>query len=292
MTSPAPVARRLGLHRSATQSPTYTVSTYTVFRFVTLAAFIIVLAFPILWLVLASLKLDVDIYNPAKTFNFTPTLENFGTVFGKDSFLPFFFNSFVIGTVSTAASLALGVPAAYAMSRFSMRSSASVVLLARIIPSISLIVPWYFIFANLRLVGGYGAVILSHMFLSVPLIVWILMSFFDGLPVEIEEAAQVDGLTAIGAFFRISLPLSAPGIATAGILAFIFSWNQFLFSLILTGSSTKTLPVAILNFIGYASIDWGGLMAASTAITMPIIVISIFAQKYVVSGLTAGASKG
>lgn len=282
-----PFPRRVGLHRGATQSPTY-----TIFRFLTLAAVIIVLLFPIIWLVLASLKQDVDIYNPAKTFIFTPTLENFGRVFGENSFLPFFVNSFIIGAVSTAASLALGLPAAYAMSRFTMRRSASVVLLARIIPSISLIVPWYFIFANLGLVGGYGAVILSHMFLSVPLIVWILMSFFDGLPIDLEEAAQVDGSTAIGAFFRISLPLSAPGIATAGILAFIFSWNNFLFSLILTDSSTRTLPVAILGFIGYANIDWGGLMAASTAITVPIIVIAIFAQKYVVSGLTAGGTKG
>jgi multiple sugar transport system permease protein len=265
---------------------------YSVFRVVALAVVVVGLAFPIVWMILASLKSNIDIYDATKTFAFVPTLNNYGTVFGEQNFLPFFWNSFVVGASSTGLSLALGLPAAYAMSRFMMRRSANTVLLARIIPAISLIIPWYFIFANLGLVGGYGAMILAHMFSSVPLIVWILISFFDGQPIDLEEAAQVDGLTPIGAFFRISLPLSAPGIATAGILAFIFSWNNFLFSLILSGSQTKTLPVAIMNFIGYASIDWGGLMAASTAITVPIIVMAVFFQKYVVSGLTAGATKG
>ena len=103
---------------------------------------------------------------------------------------------------------------------------------------------------------------------------------------------MVDGLTPIGAFRRITLPLSVPGIATAGILAFIFSWNNFMFALVLSGAQTKTLPVAIFNFVGYASIDWGGLMAAATVVTVPIMVIALFTQKYIVSGLTAGATKG
>lgn len=265
---------------------------YRIFRVAALATVVIVFVFPMIWLVLASLKSSIDIYSPDRTFLFAPTLKNYSTVFGEQNFLPFFRNSLIVGGVSTFLSLVLAAPAAYAMSRFRMTKSASTVLLARVIPSISLIVPWYFIFARLDLVGGYGAMIVSHMFLSVPLIVWILISFFDGLPEELEEAAQVDGLTPIGAFLRISLPLAAPGIATASILAFIFSWNNFLFSLILSGSSTKTLPVAIFNFIGYASIDWGGLMAASVAITVPIIAMAIFAQRYVVSGLTAGATKG
>ena len=265
---------------------------YPVFRVCAIAVIVIVFIFPIIWLFLAAFKSDIDIYNPAKTFIFTPTLDNFRTVFGTANFLPFFRNSFIVGVVSTALSLLLALPAAYVMSRFNMTKSASTVLLARVIPSISLIVPWYFIFAQLHLVGGYGALVISHMFLSVPLIVWILISFFDSLPEELEEAAQVDGATPIGAFLRVSVPLSAPGIATASILAFIFSWNNFLFSLILSGSGTKTLPVAIFNFIGYASIDWGGLMAASAAITVPIVAIAIFSQRYVVSGLTAGATKG
>ena len=130
------------------------------------------------------------------------------------------------------------------------------------------------------------------MFVALPLIVYIMMGFFDGLPVELEESGQVDGLTPIGSFWYLMLPLSTPGIATAGILSFIFSWNNFLFALVLSSSSTKTLPVAIYDFIGYASIDWGALMAASTVVTLPIMIMSLFAQKYIVSGLTAGATKG
>uniref|UniRef100_UPI003514F8CE carbohydrate ABC transporter permease n=2 Tax=Bacillati TaxID=1783272 RepID=UPI003514F8CE len=133
---------------------------------------------------------------------------------------------------------------------------------------------------------------LSHMFVSLPLILYIMMSFFDQLPEELEESAQVDGLTAIGAFYRITLPLSVPGIATATILSFIFSWNNFMFALVLAGQSTKTLPVAIFDFIGYASIDWGALMAASVVVTTPIMLIALFTQRYIVSGLTAGATKG
>jgi multiple sugar transport system permease protein len=178
------------------------------------------------------------------------------------------------------------------MSRFTMHRSALVVLMARIIPGVSLLVPWYYVFSNLRMVGGLGVLILSHMFVALPLIVYIMMSYFDSTPLELEEAAQVDGLTPIGAFTRITLPLSLAGIATAGILSFIFSWNNFMFALVLSGANTKTLPVAIFNFVSYASIDWGGLMAAATVVTIPIMVIALFTQKYIVSGLTAGATKG
>lgn len=265
---------------------------YPVFRAVMIVVIILVLVLPIVWMLLASLKTTVDIYQPARVLDFTPTLDNYTRVFAQQNFLLFMFNSFVVASVSTVLSMIIGLPAAYAMSRFLMRRSAAWVLLARIIPGISLLVPWYIIFAGMGLVGGYGALILSHMFVSLPLIVWILMSFFDGLPIELEESAQIDGLTPIGAFLRISLPLSTPGIATSGILAFIFSWNNFIFALVLSSESTKTLPVAIFNFLGYASIDWGGLMAASAVITLPVMVVALLTQKYIVSGLTAGATKG
>jgi len=247
---------------------------------------------PLMWMLVASFKTNVDIYDSSKTFFFTPTMDNYSNVLGRNNYFDFIFNSFWVALWSTVFSLILGVPAAYAMSRFSMGRSAMVVLMARIIPGVSLLVPWYFIFANMRLVGGYAVLILSHMFVALPLIVYIMMSFFDSLPTELEDAAQVDGLTAIGAFLRISLPLSVPGLATAGILSFIFSWNNFMFALVLAGANTKTLPVAIFNFVSYASIDWGGLMSASVVVTVPIMVIALFTQKYIVAGLTAGATKG
>jgi multiple sugar transport system permease protein len=265
---------------------------YKVFRVVALTLTVLLFIAPLVWMFIASLKTNVDIYDASKTLFFTPTLDNYDNVLSRNNYFGFIFNSFWVALLSTLFSLLIGVPAAYAMSRFAMHRSALVVLMARIIPGVSLLVPWYFIFANMRMVGGFGVLILSHMFVALPLIVYIMISYFDSTPLELEEQAQVDGLTHIGAFLRITLPLSVPGLATAGILSFIFSWNNFMFALVLSGANTKTLPVAIFNFVSYASIDWGSLMAAAVVVTVPIMVIALFTQKYIVSGLTAGATKG
>ncbi|MGK5741136.1 carbohydrate ABC transporter permease [Micromonospora sp. URMC 103] len=265
---------------------------YQIFRALALAVVVLALLAPLLWMIAASFKTNVDIYDSGKAFAFSPTLDNYANVLQRANYVEFIGNSLWVAFAATVLSLILGVPAAYSMSRFTMRRSAVVVLMARVIPGVSLLVPWYYVFSNLQMVGGYTVLILSHMFVSLPLIVYIMMGYFDGLPTELEEAALVDGLTHIGAFRRISLPLSLPGIATAGILSFIFSWNNFMFALVLSDADTKTLPVAIFDFVGYASIDWGGLMAAATVVTLPIMVIALFVQKYVVSGLTAGATKG
>ncbi|WP_051973517.1 carbohydrate ABC transporter permease, partial [Cryobacterium sp. MLB-32] len=236
---------------------------YKIFRVVALTLVVLLFIAPLAWMVIASLKTNVDIYDASKTVFFTPTLDNYDNVLSRNNYFGFIFNSFWVALLSTIFSLLIGVPAAYAMSRFTMHRSALVVLMARIIPGVSLLVPWYFIFANMRMVGGFGVLILSHMFVALPLIVYIMISYFDSTPLELEEQAQVDGLTHIGAFLRITLPLSVPGLATAGILSFIFSWNNFMFALVLSGANTKTLPVAIFNFVSYASIDWGSLMAAA-----------------------------
>jgi multiple sugar transport system permease protein len=265
---------------------------YKIFRVVALSLTVLLFIAPLVWMFIASLKTNVDIYDASKTLFFTPTLDNYDNVLSRNNYFGFIFNSFWVALLSTLFSLLIGVPAAYAMSRFAMHRSALVVLMARIIPGVSLLVPWYFIFANMRMVGGFGVLILSHMFVALPLIVYIMISYFDSTPLELEEQAQVDGLTHIGAFLRITLPLSVPGLATAGILSFIFSWNNFMFALVLSGANTKTLPVAIFNFVSYASIDWGSLMAAAVVVTVPIMVIALFTQKYIVSGLTAGATKG
>ena len=263
-------------------------------RFLGIFAMVIFFIGPIAWMVTASLKFNVQIYDTSQAFIFTPTLANYDTVFNpnRGNYLTVIWNSFFIASTATGLSLLVAVPAAYSMTRFTMGKSAGLVLLARIIPGISLLVPWYFIFAQLGITGGYLPLVLSHMFVSLPLILYIMMSFFQQLPEELEESGQIDGLTAIGAFLRISLPLSISGIATATILSFIFSWNNFMFALVLSGPRTKTLPVAVFDFIGYASIDWGALMAASVVVTTPIMLIALFTQRYIVSGLTAGATKG
>lgn len=260
-------------------------------RGVTIAIVLIFFLAPLGWMLLASFKNVLAITDPAQTFAFTPTFANFETVWADNDFARFIVNSLIVGVGSTVVSLAVGVPAAYGISRGTRNKTSVLVLAARIIPGVGLLVPWYYLFAQTGLVGTYWALILTHMFVSLPLIVWIMMSFFDGLPTELEEAGTVDGLSRFGSFVRVALPLATPGIATAGILAFVFSWNNFLFALILSSNATTTLPVAIFRFISYASIDWGALMAASVSVTLPVIVIALFAQRYIVSGLTAGATK-
>ena len=247
---------------------------YTTFRVGALVVVVLILLAPLVWMLLASFKTNVDIYDSSKAVFFSPTLDNYTKVLKQANYGQFIFNSFWVAFVSTTVSLVLGVPAAYSMSRFTMNRSALVVPMARVIPGVSLLVPWYYVFSNLHMVGGYTVLILSHMFVALPLVVYIMMGYFDGLPLELEESAMVDGLTPIGAFRMITLPLSVPGIATAGILSFIFSWNNFMFALVLSGASTKTLPVAIFNFVGYASIDWGGLMAAATVVTTSLVLLA------------------
>ena len=139
---------------------------------------------------------------------------------------------------------------------------------------------------------SYAALILSHMLIALPVIVWIMSSYFEGVPMELEESAMVDGATRQRAFMSIILPLSGPGIVTATTLSFIFSWNNFMFSQVLSMEKTKTLPIAVYNFVSYAEVDWGGVMAAAVAIMLPAILLTMLFQKYVVKGLTMGAVKG
>lgn len=247
---------------------------------------------PLLWMVAASFKSTLQIIDPRHTLSFTPTLMNFETVFKTQAFGQYILNSFLVAAGSTLIALLLGVPAAYGIARYKIRNATAFVLMARVIPGVSLLVPWYFLFSQLRMVGSYGVLILTHIFVTMPLIIAIMSGFFEGIPEDLEESAMIDGCSRVQAFLKVTLPLSVPGIATSTILAFIFSWNNFLFALVLSDRATRTLPVAIANFTSYASVDWGGLMAASVVITLPVIVISLFAQRYIVAGLTAGATKG
>ena len=251
-----------------------------------------VLLFPLVWMFVSSFKTTLEVIDPTKFLDFKPTLDNYRSIVDQYDFLGFIKNSFVVAFASTAIGLVVGVPAAYGIARYHVKNATAFVLLARVLPGISLLVPWYFLFSQLKMVGGYPVLILTHAFVTMPLVVALMAGFFEGLPIELEEAALIDGLTRIGAFLRVSLPLSVPGLATSAILCFIFSWNNFLFALVLSNQQTRTLPVAISNFTAYAAVDWVGLMAASVVITLPVIIVALFAQKYVVSGLTAGATKG
>lgn len=266
----------------------------SIFKHILIYAVLLITLFPLLWMLLASFEPHQSIINQAAhgLFEFEPTLQNFVRVFAQYDFAEYTLNSFIVAAIATLLSLVIGLPCAYAIARFKMRKSSVVVLLVRMIPGISFLLPWFTIFSKLGLRNTYAALILSHMLIALPFIVWIMIPNFEAIPRELEEAAWIDGCTQHGAFVRVSLRLSMPGIITASLLAFIFSWNNFMFSFALAGRDTITLPVAVFNFVSYAYIDWGGLMAASVAITLPIIILSLCLQRYIISGLTAGAVKG
>lgn len=252
----------------------------------------LIVLFPFLWMLSSSFKTQVDIISWPPKFIFAPTLQNYQKVFEEQDFLKYFLNSTIVGVVSVGLSLVLGLPAAYSIARYAQKKLAVFILLARLMPGISFLVPWYIVFSRLNLMDSYIALILSHMLIALPIVVWIMSTYFDTIPREMEEAAMVDGATRQYAFFAIILPLSGPGIITATTLSFIFSWNNFMFSQVLSMEKTKTLPIAVYNFLSYAEVDWGGVMAAAVAIMTPAIILTMIFQKYVVKGLTMGAVKG
>lgn len=251
-----------------------------------------VFAFPFLWMLIASFKTQAQIMSTENFLFFKPTTKNYTSVFQEYDFMKFIINSLVVAVGSTLLSLILGLPAAYAIARHHLQKLGLVILVARIIPGITFLIPWFILFSKINLVDTYTALILSHMLVGLPFIIWIMISFFEALPTEIEEAGLIDGCNHHQVFLRIIMPISGPGIITSSLLSFIFSWNNFMFSIILAGDKTKTLPIAVFNFMSYSEINWGALMAAACIITLPVLIIALLAQRYVVSGLAAGAVKG
>ena len=256
------------------------------------AAIALPMIFPLLWMALSSIKTQVDIISWPPKFIFDPTWANYRKVFREQDFLQYFVNSSVVGVFAVGLSLLLGLPAAFSIARFGQKKLNVLILVARLMPGISFLMPWYIVFSRLGLMDSYVALILSHMLIALPIVVWIMSAYFEGIPIEMEESAMVDGATHQRAFLSVVLPVSGPGIVTATTLSFIFSWNNFMFSQVLSMEKTKTLPIAVYNFVSYAEVDWGGVMAAACAIVAPAIVLTMVFQKYVVRGLTMGAVKG
>ena len=170
--------------------------------------------------------------------------------------------------------------------------AATVTLLARMAPGTLFLLPWYVMFRELGMIGSYWALILTHAVITMPIVIWVLLPYFDNIPRSVLESAQVDGCSVPRILWRIALPLVMPGLVVASILAFVFSWNYFLFALVLSNGDTKTLIAASFNFIGEGSTNWGALMAAATLIALPPLVLAFFVQRRLVSGLAMGAVKG
>lgn len=252
----------------------------------------LVVMIPILWMVLSSFKESYEVTAYPPTVLFTPVLSNYTALSETTPFLHYGLNSVVVTVASTAIGLLLGTPAAFAVSWTRITWPAIVALAARMAPGTLFLLPWYVMFRHFDMIGSYWSLILTHAVITMPIVIWVLLPFFDGIPRSVFEAAQVDGCSPFRIFRRIGLPLVSTGLAVSSILAFVFSWNYFLFALVLSNSDTKTLIAASFNFIGEGSTNWGGLMAAATLIAVPPLILAVIVQRWLISGLTLGAVKG
>ncbi len=251
-----------------------------------------VFMFVFFWMVMTSIKQpkDVTVYPPVWLFQ--PTLDNYRAVLDKTPFWQQLQNSLIIAVGTLVVGLVLGLPASYSIARFRQRSLALTVLIVRMIPSVVFMLPLFVIYKQFGLIDTHPGLIFSHLILVLPLVVWIMMGFFEDVPVDIEEQARVDGCDRWQAFWRVVLPLSLPGVAVTAILSFLTSWNNFVFVLILGGSRTSTLPMAVFNFMGFEQLDFGGVAAAASLLSLPIIILTLIVQRWLVEGLTMGAVKG
>jgi multiple sugar transport system permease protein len=252
----------------------------------------IILMAPVIWMVLASFKPSFEVTAYPPTVIFSPTLENYRELMQTTPFFSYAVNSLIVTIGSAGLGLLFGIPAAFAVSWTRISWPAILTLAARMAPGTLFLVPWYVMFRQVNLIGSYTALILSHAVITLPIVIWVLLPSFDNIPRSVFEAAQVDGCSVTRILWRIALPLVGSGIAVAAILAFVFSWNYFLFALVLSNGDTKTLIAAAFNFVGEGSTEWGALMAAATLIALPPLMLAMLVQRWLVAGLTLGAVKG
>lgn len=256
---------------------------------------IVFFVFPIFWLLETAFKNQSDFLSiPPKIF-FKPTLTNFQEVLTKRDFSTAYSNSIVVAGTAILLSAIIGIPAAYGLSRFHFRGRGILsfwILSTRFFPPVVVVIPFFQIFSALKLTNTRTAMILIYLVATLPLVIWVMIGFFHDIPFDLEEAACIDGASPVKIFTKISLPLVKPGIVAVIILGLIGAWNELLYATILTGRETRTLPVAIYSFVSFEEIAWGNLCAASVLAIAPVVVFTIFVQRYLVRGLTFGAVKG
>jgi ABC-type glycerol-3-phosphate transport system permease component len=254
---------------------------------------------PIYFTAITAFKPEKEIYKSDITwYPHNPTLENFaGVLFVEEErdFKVYVFNSLGIAGIATLIVIIFGTLGGYAFSKYRFPGSALLllmILVIRVIPPVTLLTPLYKLATWLRIYDTWTILIWADIYLFLPFTIWLLKSFFDNVPSELPEAARIDGCNNFGAFRRVVLPTIFPGVSAAAILTFLYSWNHFIFALALTSTpKAKTIPVGLYDFVGDFYIDWGSMCAAALIATVPAILFIIFFQKYIVSGLLAGAIK-
>ncbi len=263
------------------------------------AAFVAFCLAPFVWLAITSLKLPTDLYLiPPKLLPIPLDASNYVTIWQGRPFLQNILNSVVVASSATAISLLVGSLCAYALARLRFWGKdliLTMVLAVSMFPGIAIVSPLYLFFANLGIINTQPSLILPYVTFTLPLCIWLLTAFFRDLPFELEEAAKVDGASPLQAFWKVIVPLAAPGVFTAAILVFIYAWNEFLFArTFMNRAESYTVPPAISLFEGTGTfvIPWGQITAASVVVTLPLIVLVLVFQRRIIAGLTAGAIKG
>lgn len=260
-----------------------------------LAVFVIWTVIPILLVVTNSFKSPLEIKAVPPSIIFTPTLDNYQRAWTAGDFGRYFINSAIVAGATTAISVICGAMGGYALiltkSRWG-RVAGDMMLLGKLVPTITILIPFYLILNSAGLFGSWLGPIMAHCSVNLPFVIWLMLGFMRDIPVEITESAMLDGARRMQIFWRILIPMLAPAIGSALILSMQYSWNELLFSLQLTTMDFYTLPVGIGKFVGAVSVDWGKSSAAATITMMPVIVVGFLMQKYLVSGMTAGAVKG
>lgn len=266
-------------------------------RFIAASILLINGLFPAIWILFTSLKTEAELtVKPITWFPHAPTLTNYMQAFSDQPLHLFLFNSFMVALLSTALTILISVLAAYALARLNLKYRAlilSLIIAVSTFPLVTLLVPLFEIMRALNLLNSWTALILPYTVLSLPVCTLMLVSFFESIPRDLENAAMIDGCTRIGALFKVVVPLCAPGVFTAGILAFVNAWDEFLLALSFNSNpALRTLPVGIQLYQGEFAFPWPVISAALVVGIVPVAILIVIFQERVVSGLTAGGLKG
>lgn len=262
----------------------------------TLVVFTALVLFPFYWLLVSSLKTQDQLFRiPPLWAPTAPTLDNFVRLM-HSSFPMWFQNSAVVASSTTLLSLTIAALAAYSFSRFPFPGShqlSTMFLFVQLFPVAVVVIPLFILWTNLKLTDTYWSLIITYLVFGLPISTWLLIGFFNAVPVELEEAAMIDGSSRLGALWRVTLPLSLPGLAATAIYIFLLAWNEFFFALTFMNSTEmRTIPVGLSSFFGEHSVDWGLVMAGSVVASLPVVVLFGLLSRYFVQGLTSGAVKG
>lgn len=268
-------------------------------RLFTYAALLVIcgaLLFPFLWMISTSLKDATEIFSPVpRWIPSNITFKHYVSIWNETPFPTYLKNSFIVASATTVVTLFLSTFLAYGISRYKFVGRiflSRMLLITQMFPVVLMIIPIFMIFIRLALIDTYAALVITYCTFALPFATLMMKSYFDSLPTDLEKAALVDGCTPISALYRIVLPLSAPGIAAVGLFAFILSWQEFIIALTLTRTTAmRTLPVGISMMIGFREVLWGSLMAGSVIVTLPVVILFIYFQKYLITGLTMGSVK-